>query len=414
MKVKLPQELINAIIEECREDRDSLLVFSLVGRTCLRSSQRHLFRSITLYAKAPTERLSRTEQLGQLLITSPHLSDYIQWLVLLPSDHSEPNFLETEKALPLLLRKLSNLRRIAIYSLWWTTITLDLQQALHCVLMRPSIDYVKIKLARFDRMDELAYLLYAAKGLKDLSLDDIEILGPRQSLELWTLKEDVRDERTHLSGLQLCMGDYSVLFALLLGPRSPWKVSQIHNLHIMAPDSAHGDDVNRLFWTIGSSLKRLRLDMKHQYWLREHGWEVNVEFNSNIRSLCLANLHISSTAFTALSTRLQRFFSNVKTSNRLAQLQLELLFIDDPDDPEEVPADWSAWNPVDRVLAGTNFGFLRTLEIDISSEVAHEPDLVHEICNQVVAMNPLLVERGVSVTVQYGDVRVASCHDAQY
>ncbi|KAF8519824.1 hypothetical protein JB92DRAFT_2897110, partial [Gautieria morchelliformis] len=375
------------IVDEFREDRDSLRIFSLVDRTCLSSIQRHLFRTITLYVKAPGERLSLTERLGQVLLTSPHLAHYIRELVLLPSADWQPNFLETEKALPLLLRKLSNLRRIVICSLLWTTITPDLKEALHWVLMLPSMTSIRIQLGRFDRVDELADLLYLARDLMSLELYDVETVGPWHPLELWTLKEDVRDDqRGHLSDLQLC-GDFSVLFALLLGPRSPWKVSHIQRLHLMAP--TRYDDVDRLLRTIGSSLKHFRLNMFHGSRPREPGWAVNMEFNSNIESLCLANMHISSIAITPLSTRLQRIFSNVNASNRLEQLQLELFF----DDVEEVPADWSAWKQVDIVLA-TNFGFLRRLHIEIWSEVEHEPGLVHEICSQMVAMHPLLAGRG--------------------
>ncbi|KAF8519825.1 hypothetical protein JB92DRAFT_2897112 [Gautieria morchelliformis] len=388
IKAKLPRELIDAIIDEFREDRDSLLIFSLVDRTCLSSSQRHLFRTITLYVKAPGERLSLTERLGQVLLTSPHLAHYIQELELLPSADWKTNFLETEKALPLLLRKLSNLRRIVICSLLWTTITPDLKEALHWVLMLPSMTSIRIQLGRFDRVDELADLLYLAQDLKSLELYDIRTVGPWHPLELWTLKEDVRDDqRGHLSDLQLCFGDFTVLFALLLGPRSPWKVSHIQTLQIRSP--AREYDVDRLLRTIGSSLKHFRLDMFHDCRHdrpREPGWAVNMEFNSNIQSLCLANIHISSIAITTLSTQLQRIFSNVNASNLLEQLRLELFF----DDVEEVPADWSAWKQVDVILAGTNFGFLRRLYIEISSEVEHEPGLVYEVCNQMVAMHPLL------------------------
>jgi hypothetical protein len=274
---RLAQELIDAIIDHFHADRQDLLVCSLVCRSWLPSSQRHLFHRITFY---PTPNMPDgggagivpySKRLHRVLLSSPHISDYIQELKLYGGQATrDQDRIVTDPTLPQVLRKLKRLERLEIRRLYWNILTEDLRWSLCWVLQLPSIACVEIEKAGFGNMDDFAHFLSHAKGLTGLSLTDVNTayrfrapLVPGETEG--TQSPDPRN-RKRLSDLRLTLHDYSVFVDWLLGTESPSDVSHIHTLHILTLDQTSGNAINRLLHAIGSSLEHFRLRVPNNRW----------------------------------------------------------------------------------------------------------------------------------------------------
>ena len=92
-----------------------------------------------------------------------------------------------------------------------------------------------------------------------------------------------------------------------------------------------------------------------------------------------------------------RLISDIGESCRLEELKLEaeILMCD-----EEL-TEGSPWGRLDHILAGTNFKFLRKLDIKVYPSGPYSSDWFYGICANVVCWLPLLRAGGVSVECKF-------------
>jgi hypothetical protein len=271
----LAVELIDAIIGYVDEkddiSRNHLLSCSLVCRLWISSSQRRLFHHIKfgkIWYNAQAH--PGVQQLDQVLVHSPHLASYIRVLELpnLSIDRLSTYSLYrgrigTDELLSPLLPKLTQVQRLNISGLAWNYSTGDFRQSLCRVLELPSMAFVCIHDAQFIGADDFTTLLNHTRGLLGLSLKHIHV--PPQSLRVYTnQREDTKEtfERQPLSHLTfldaICVWYGSSFFDWIHGPRSHFRISHIHTLHMNTPFTEH-DSVNRLLRAIGSSLRHVSI-----------------------------------------------------------------------------------------------------------------------------------------------------------
>lgn len=89
---------------------------------------------------------------------------------------------------------------------------------------------------------------------------------------------------------------------------------------------------------------------------------------------------------------LLRFLSNIKKSNRLEEIKLEMGI----PGCDEGPVDWSAWEELDCLLARAHFEFLKKVDIELWRG-GTMPEWFSETCKNLVRGFPLLAARGVLV-----------------
>ncbi|KAF8507986.1 hypothetical protein JB92DRAFT_653343 [Gautieria morchelliformis] len=241
---------------------------SLVCRFWLPSSQRRLFHHVNLNPPSESVLLAKLHaqirRLDQVLLNSPHLTNYIIVLELPCRSSSDlpryplpgsPGWTVIEKPLSRLLRKLTHVQKLIISGLAWRFLTGDFRQSLFQVLELPSMEFLCITERRSNHaesthMDDLTNFINHARGLTGLSLTYINVSRlPASLLETKQGEDDQqRFERNciHLTSLGLRRGsDNSTFISWLLGPRSHLGVSHIHTLHIgpvndsVAPSAAH-------------------------------------------------------------------------------------------------------------------------------------------------------------------------------
>ena len=289
----LAQELVDAIIKEAssytffyHESSPTLCATSLVCRSWLPTSQRLLFHSVdlTLTGRGQGQQRKyqrrryqqrRYQQLYGALLESPHLAGYIKHLRV-----TSKVTISISRTLPLFLRKLDNLRNLSLYIPWdmcWGDLDLGLRQAVVWVCQLPSMRDVEI-FGHFVNMNALTSFLYYTRFLSSLSLErgfhrsSLEEEETGQQEDVAGQKDDAdKLERFdlgksgHLSQLSLSFHlrfNYLHFITWLLGPRSYFKVENIHTLsihHIRHHED--GESIHRLLHAIAIPLKRLRLAM---------------------------------------------------------------------------------------------------------------------------------------------------------
>ncbi|KAF8509960.1 hypothetical protein JB92DRAFT_3119393 [Gautieria morchelliformis] len=413
---RLPQEMVDAILDNLCEDdgHKALLTCSQVCHSWLPSSQRNLFRRITFGKDG-----GHSKRLGQALLSSPHLAKYIRELeVHMPVGDT---FHATCQTLSVILGELSELQRLTLCELVWHKLTVDLRESFRRLFLLSSISFVKLHGVQFGSMDDFVNLLRHAEGVTTLSLG-FSFSPSGQFQEFWP-QEDQEDqgehegetrlnlrERRHLDLLHLYapQSNFHTCVDCLLEPRSPLEVSHIQSLLIDDLEdpggdafNRNGDALNRLLHPIGSSLQHLQFYMPDEAWSGRSlgtGFDINLEFNSNIKLLHV--IHIDLVLSRNLAWLL-RFLPNIATSNQLEHILFDVIIDGDTFEPR----DCSVWKQVDCLLAQNQFKFqlLRTLDIKfwVEKVKCDEGDKVQfdEIAQSMVAAHPLLLERGVSVNV---------------
>jgi hypothetical protein len=267
----LPQELIDIILDNLHDDYRALHSCSLVCHSWLPTCHRHIFHHVVLlptnkyvlYAKHPIK--SYSQRLHRILFNSPYIANYIQQLKVYEGQFAKhEDWIRTDQTLPLVLRSLTNLKRIEFRRLYWNDLPLDLRRSIGSVLELPSLTFIEIENAHFAGMDELVGLLQRARRLTGLSLTNISTdTKPPVDKDRDTVEEEQRfdlRQRGLLVDLRLALVDYPLFIKWVLGPQSPFEVSHIHTLHISDPYS----DIktfNRLLHAIGGSLNHIQLSV---------------------------------------------------------------------------------------------------------------------------------------------------------
>jgi len=267
----LPQELIDIILDNLHDDYMALRSCSLVRHSWLPTCHRHIFRHVVLlptnkyalYAKRPIK--SYSQRLHGILFNSPHIANYIQQLKVYEGQFAKhEDWIKTDQTLPLVLRSLTNLKRIEFRRLYWNDLPLDLRRSIGSVLELPSLTFIEIENAYFVSMDELVGLLQRARRLTGLSLTDISTDSkPPVDKDRDTVEEEQRfdlHQRGLLVDLRLALVDYPSFIKWVLGPQSPFEVSHIHTLNISDPYSDI-ETFNRLLHAIGGSLNHIELSV---------------------------------------------------------------------------------------------------------------------------------------------------------
>ncbi|KAF8519202.1 hypothetical protein JB92DRAFT_3112589 [Gautieria morchelliformis] len=388
---RLPQEMVDAVLDNLREDdgHKALLACSQVCHAWLPSSQRHLFRRITFGADS-----GQSKQLGQALLGSPHLAKYIRELVVyLPVDDA---FHATCQTLSVILGKLTELQRLILCGLVWHKVPVVLKQSLH-LWTTSRTSYVMFKATKLS----LGYCFWGKKDQDDQGHENEPGLHLRERKHLNLLHSYAQQHNFHQ------------YVDCLLGPRSPLELSHIETLLIDDLGSPyggvyqHGDTLNQLLPAIGSSLRHLQLYVPNNARDGRPDFDINLEFNSNLKCLHLTNIDLMSHNLAWLL----RFLRNIATLNQLEHIVFDVKIGGDTFAPE----DSSVWEQVDCLLARNEAKLrqLQTLDIKFCVEdiecvegiECDERDKVEKswcgvIGRSMVAAYSLLLERGVSVNAR--------------
>lgn len=288
---RLPQELVDHIIDHLHDAPLTLSNCSLTSRTWLPTSRLHIFSKIVfkaspLYTAPPNELCKR---LYHLLTSTPDIISNIRELEICEgsptggaaSPGCSTTWVATERTLPPLLKMLTNLQRLEFGSrttLHWGILPLPLQSAIFYVFGLPSLRYVRLKSWSFPNFSDLTELLAFCQNLKGLALSDTRVCGDGEvdhgkELDIAgadRLPESDDTHRCRLDFLTIDHVDFGYLGYWLLSQRSTVEIKSLRELRV-----AHFYDVTaveRLLMATGSSLEHFHLkpgpwDGKYSFYL---------------------------------------------------------------------------------------------------------------------------------------------------
>ncbi|KAF5386064.1 hypothetical protein D9615_002700 [Tricholomella constricta] len=315
---RLPQELVDHIIDHLYDDPLTLTSCSLVCRQWLPTSRLHLFSKISLKVTpavaSPSELCKR---LHRLLTTSPSIISCIRELEVLegsplggqghgqaqaqslpqaalapgagaaqgatPTPTRTPppptSWVLTSRTLPLLLLTLTHLRRLELgaqsTTLHWALLPPSLQHALHHVFSLRSLTFVRLKSWSFTRFADLAGLLACCRNLQGLALACVCVLGEPGAGPFFdpdvpeTLALEDHDDDEEEEGVVVpvadeprkCRLEFLTIEHVGSGPLGHWLLSPRSTLDLRGLRElriAHFDDVpaiERLLERTGDSLE---------------------------------------------------------------------------------------------------------------------------------------------------------------
>ncbi|KIM91592.1 hypothetical protein PILCRDRAFT_810871 [Piloderma croceum F 1598] len=414
-KCKLPQELIDIIIDYLPFGYGSC---ALVCRSWLPAAHRNLFHRVVLpppndfYYSRPDD-VPYSKRLDQVLLKSPHISEYIRELEVY--DSRDDNWIGTDPTLPRLLPKLTNLTRIKFRRLHQRNVPSGLKQSIYSVLELPSLTHVELEKATFANIDDLKDLLSHAKYSTNLSLNDVSVLSDEPLTHVGEDKGPAEAEveehglhsrlQSNLVSLRLSLNHHhSAFLDWLIGPRSPWDVSHMHTLQVLSSYLDDTDVTNRLLKAIGNSLRHFHLLVP--YILSNpspyrsdtnSNTDFNFESNSGIKFHYLTDIiRTKSRQVTEPLPWLLRFLSNIGKFNQIEEIKLEV----EIPDCDDGPVEWSDWEEVDCLLAGAHFESLRKLNILLLPRATSTREWLLDGRRNLVRNLPLLGARGILVNVR--------------
>ncbi|KAJ6455470.1 hypothetical protein C8R45DRAFT_1111495 [Mycena sanguinolenta] len=303
--MRLPQELVDIIVDNIHDDIPSLGSCSLAARTFVNSARAHLFKKIQINPPGDPP-LSSCEKFYQLLSSSPHIAPLVEDLCIVTlsavdlgtpiigdldeeqMQQHQVSWITGDTTLSLVL-PLLNLKRISLietgeidwdglrYSMDWGKMEQPLKSALTSVFSSPRLEAVHLRGIVIESPVQLLSSLSEATSLKEMSISRLYYEFPWQDLgELWP---ESPLWRPRLQTLLLNTSASTLLFHYLVHPQI--SLAHIRTLTLMA-------DVTQMKMIIpaAKSVERLRLFLCDGVWRREY-------LGTNLRSLHLFQCYTS-------------------------------------------------------------------------------------------------------------------------
>ncbi|THU99279.1 hypothetical protein K435DRAFT_777064 [Dendrothele bispora CBS 962.96] len=312
---RLPQELIDLIVDELKEDVTSLRACALTSQCFRRPSQRTLFHCTKLHPLPPDRELevqsssnttdsnseesrhrpSVCDRLHLLLQSSPHIAPYIRDLRIRDTEneeHPSKSWLTKINSLPLILPLLTQLQRIYIAGSMSESL-LDIgkvpeetKKALFMAMRSSKITHIGFQCVQFPNFEELLEAIGKAGwggSLKNLTLfavdvaqdeessdsDDSETKGTVIETKKRVKKLDVvtdtdgrtNAEKSRLSSLALFMGPSlsTALSDWMLGSESSYSLDSLNKFSLVAEMTHELSLAKRVVAASKGSLKEINI-----------------------------------------------------------------------------------------------------------------------------------------------------------
>ncbi|GLB45006.1 hypothetical protein LshimejAT787_1900840 [Lyophyllum shimeji] len=311
---RLPQELVDHIIDHLHDDPVTLNSCALVCHAWLPTSRLHIFSKVSLKVTPAAGHLTPSElckRLHRLFTASPSIICYVRELEVLegsplggqtaPQAASGGNrsttWVTTECTFPHLLRMFTHLKRLEFgahpTTLHWAMLPPSLQSAIRHVFSLRTLTFVRLKSWSFTHSRELAGLLGSARNLQGLALVSVCVTGepsmPGAIIDVPSAEDLAESPEVPVdegvisprrSRLEFLTMEYVDAGNWLLSPRSTMDLQGLRELRV-----AHFEDlpaVERLLARTGISLEHFHfktgiLDV----------YPFDLSINANLRSIKL-------------------------------------------------------------------------------------------------------------------------------
>lgn len=279
---RIPQELIEIIIDFAAHDAPSLRTLALAHPNFSHACQKYLFAMVTICPPKPTTEKKNTpaQRFLQLLISSPHISHHVRALTIKCQGHSGDDgpWLHTDTSLHLFLPLLSRLTKIAVVGradigpsfdgtyTCWSSLSSNLRSALTSVLRSASV--VDIEIGGLTLMPTSSVSKRSA--LKRLSLLPLYFADETGIGATHTTPSGPPDttsarpvQRTELEEFEIKQTSFALQRTTewLYSPGCCLDITRLRNLSVQVLTILDHNSVTRILETCSSSLENLSLDV---------------------------------------------------------------------------------------------------------------------------------------------------------
>ncbi|EAU90929.1 hypothetical protein CC1G_02316 [Coprinopsis cinerea okayama7 len=364
---RLPQELVDHVIDHLYNDYETLRACSRVAQAWLPTSRYHLFAKVCLQAwtgHGVTQFPSgRCKELLSVIESAPEIAGYIRELEICegaPMHIRHPElqsatWVTSEPALLSIFKRLKNLRHLEISSasiFYWRTLPAAFQNALCSLLATSSsLTYLKLHSWCFPNYTSLAVLLSHCKNLKGLSLssttvEDDDLAEHRLGcvIEEWDGCDVIPSSK--LEVLTLDHVTFGYLDYWLFGETPMVDVSSLRELRVSHFSDLHV--IEKLLLAVSGSLEHLHL--------KPGQWRVRPLDLSH--STCLRSVRLTlEEADTALEWAIE-LLCCIKSSASCIIERVALEFFIDPNKLD-------GWEHLQSLLSESEFSSLKQVEIGL-------------------------------------------------
>lgn len=271
--IRLPQELVDHIIDHLHDDQLTLTNCARVSQAWLPTSRHHLFAKICLKATSPHNGPAvpqeRCKRLHAVLTRSPEIIYNIRELEICEGsphhhhDHhpefSSTTWITTERTLTALFKMLTHLQRLdfsATSTLYWKLLPPTFQSALWTLLSLPTLTYIRLHSWVFPDISSLTSILACCHNLNAFALSSTTIFNERDlQFDHTSLKDQVHPTRLEVLTLDYVTVGY--LEYWLLGPHSLVDITSLRELRVAHFQNATA--IEKLLMTVGGSLEHFHL-----------------------------------------------------------------------------------------------------------------------------------------------------------
>ncbi|KAJ6620295.1 hypothetical protein B0H10DRAFT_2022170 [Mycena sp. CBHHK59/15] len=363
MPSTLPQELIDLVVDELRNDPVILRECSYVSSSFRRSGQKCLFYHIRILPPLDDERPTLCQKLYDLLKASTHIAPYVKCMEVIEG-HTDTHetfngpprrpWITVDQTLalilPLLRLRQFSLRCYIPVSLLASQLPTSLKASFRDVLRSPtltSLDLGQVILTP----SEFYFFLKGCTGLKELSLFNVAVYsalvsdGDQKETEV-----GLNAPRSQLESLTIA-DSHGEILEHLLSPRSPMDLRYIHTLSLFGHiDAAHLDDL----------LQRSDAALQHLSLREPYGTPMDFVFKPN-QCPNLRTFYIAVRG----TTNWARVFQNCSAGIEKLTLELSHVNFSKLSGPE--------WKALDKVLARFELRSLREFTVKVHPGYPTDP-----------------------------------------
>ncbi|KAG6856569.1 hypothetical protein H0H87_003069 [Tephrocybe sp. NHM501043] len=388
--IAIPQELIDAIIDELADDTPALIQCSLVNVIRFGTTGAHV-------------RVSSDEQqylqFNDFLQKNPRITPYIRILDLRIQSYFKQLTFDSQdiaKALGLVLSNLTSILTFRCNLGKWASFLPDFQTAISSVLLHQSITDVVLGISEFASTSELALLLGRNPNLKHLSVSDsaIQEMSPVEATGAYFGKE------IYLEYLGV---DTRGRIETLFHPPFPINLSRLRKLRLGLIDKC--PDTQLLLQQCASSLWHLALHCGLNQYRYSPDTDISLDLFPKLRSLHFSDFRQTKSFSPAQG--IARLLTNV--TNPLPLEDVEILLTAWSMSRKDVisRADELVWKPcrqIDAFLARNDEGRLRRVRLwFVTLDMGYQiEDAGQQLRNAFPALSAM---RGVQLEIAIGPER---------
>lgn len=250
---RLPVEIIARIIEESKDDRETLRQFALVSSACLKYARQNIFHTVTLDSEARVSTLHNVISIAPEIVRSIRTVHFSAYKHYMARHKTPPPDLQRwiPQAVATLAQALTNVTAVHFDYIQWDTLVWSPDAFAASLRLISAASEVKFRACNFGQFSQFERILTGLPAMKRLILNSVQ----------WKRFDSLPERYT------LSMNTLQVVFPQVPNTLRPWlskinALTTLRGLEFNELQVHHEDDLleaGRFLGFMGASLRNLTI-----------------------------------------------------------------------------------------------------------------------------------------------------------